>query len=1119
MNITQQPAAISFSGNLVDIIVDGVTVVPMTLKCEDDIILVQNYTAGADGIVTIDLKQLVEDQLSYTINTEEPIFVQPSIAKTFTVVLNDQEVTFMAIRGGVDNLQDTVANFVRHNFLTWQPTTKQVTYSSPEYLSYYAEATARLMITGYQYNENKEIISSTNIAGELAAGKVSTCDMRYAHVASVLGFQPVFYDVWVEDLDTNRLSYIQRYVADISHSDNEQWILWENSLGGLDTLRAYGKSDIEQVNEHNLAEINEESLEYRVDTTTTYQKNTGHLNKHQRVWLRDLAPAHQKYIYHLGSLRKIVLQESNVTYSDTDTLSSYTIKYKYTSTRPYLNVVRHEPQAQEVLNFSVPDLEDFTLPPRLVEFPRLGLDEGVLLLGQSPHDEKFGVTSVGRLIDLMKDVLPLGGGTTEYAGNLRINADGYICKREEVDGEIVLSPLNSAYSDTAGVAEVAKATEDFVAGSPAQQLVESKLSNLNDDDARGVITFLQGLVSQEVSRFMNGITFEGSQDSLIDGAGIIIDHKRGRIQADTIEARRGITTQSMAINQATAMSRDYYFSEAATILSVDTLEGEYILELEEQEGRVCPFVVDDIIFGTINNLADGGLDFYESWMYIKAVDGWQLTVQLYSDKDIDGPCNYPPRAAMTIMQRGNRYVEDRQSCWYMSSREGIQVYLAGVNEPKLTKANYAMFMGLPKSTAFMTEVMGFQGLPVNANQPYIFSKGMIVEDIIRVDYEGMVGVTENYRGVWSSEDASSDTRYYRRKETYVDVVYHEGNKWQYNSDERNALPPAADNAAWLLVMPKGEKGDQGDAGENGQPGAPGAPGNDGTDGKDGSALIDGGTWASGIDYIYNDQFRMFVVYNDIYYMRGQRGVVIDNTLSPAQAVQAGSGEWQLFDMPDYIKAQLVLSKVLRTDPNSDGYYTQIEGGLASYHGDGQNRIDIGVDPMTGMIGLFYYDNEGNLAWDISANGYNQSGTAYITWTDLELIPGEQYKTFADAHAIQHTLYTENYLYIAHGTALTNLQQKWNNHYLQNKTLIPAVNVADGWYDIRSSLVLIAQGEDIIAPSPDGPTVVGRTNDHYTYTKIHIEGGVKTEEVSLDIWCDGEGDVIFSPPDGYTFYNP
>ena len=101
-------------------------------------------------------------------------------------------------------------------------------------------------------------------------------------------------------------------------------VLFENSLGGIDTFRAYGVTTLNGEHTHNIAETDECFQEYRVDTERKFQKNTGYLNDNERKWLLDFFPSQKKYLYAGNYLRQIVVMESNVSFTDRDIPSNYT---------------------------------------------------------------------------------------------------------------------------------------------------------------------------------------------------------------------------------------------------------------------------------------------------------------------------------------------------------------------------------------------------------------------------------------------------------------------------------------------------------------------------------------------------------------------------------------------------------------------------------------------------------------------------------------------------------------------------------------------------------------------------------------------------------------------------
>ena len=398
MTILQQPDVLSLSGNIAPFRINSASPVLFTLRQGSEEILSHRYVPGQDGYITIDIRDIVHARLSFLLQESSTVYVQPSLAATFTAVIDGTEVNFRVVRAGVDRLTDTISNFLTQNFLSWQPSVKPVTYYSPEFLTYYAILPCKAKLRAYFTDSSGNMISQQDLElYTFASGNAYTIPLQYAIVAGRLGHKlPAYYDVWIENNSSERLTYIQRYYASDMRSEQEQWILFENSLGGIDTFRAYGTTDFIGEHTHNIAEVEDIAFEYRVDTERKFQKNTGHLNRKERQWLLDFFPSEVKYIYSGSALRRIVVVESNVTYTDRELPSHYTFTYRYADARPLLNLPRTDIPT-EVLNITVPEVGSFTVPPRLVEFSRLSLTEGALFPVQQPYSEEWNTTTAGAL--------------------------------------------------------------------------------------------------------------------------------------------------------------------------------------------------------------------------------------------------------------------------------------------------------------------------------------------------------------------------------------------------------------------------------------------------------------------------------------------------------------------------------------------------------------------------------------------------------------------------------------------------------------------------------------------------------------------------------------------------
>lgn len=422
MTILQQPEALSLSGNLAKFVISSPDDIAFTLKQGSDTIYIANYSPGKNKQIEIDVKDIIEANLKSVFRDSSSPYEQTALAKEFTAVIAGQQVKFTVVKGGVDRLATSAQNFLSHNWLTWQPQTKQVTYSLPEMLTMYSTVASVVKVKAYFPLPDGTYEEQTVQLLSIVTGKAYTIPVGYAVIAKAFSSKlPAFYDVWFETPEGVRLSYIQRYVASSSRSENEQWVVFENSLGGFDTFRAYGDQSLEANHEHQLADFEDETSEYRVDTSREYTQNTGYLTPQERKWMLDFLPSQQKYLFLGNYLRRIIVTEDRTSYVQQELPSSYQFTYKYADAKPYLNLQRTE-ELPPVLNIQIPDLESFTIPPRLVEFPAQSLSEGVLFPVQNPYSETWATTTIGEILRyVLKYIIDSGDGSSGGIGHHHSN--------------------------------------------------------------------------------------------------------------------------------------------------------------------------------------------------------------------------------------------------------------------------------------------------------------------------------------------------------------------------------------------------------------------------------------------------------------------------------------------------------------------------------------------------------------------------------------------------------------------------------------------------------------------------------------------------------------------------
>jgi hypothetical protein len=371
--------------------------------------------------------------------------------------------------------------------------------------------------------------------------------------------------------------------------------------------------------------------------------------------------------------------------------------------------------------------------------------------------------SLQGMVDNIDVDFPEGG--EEEGGETGGGGEGYVYLIKLND--TVVPTDRNTFSALRILAEIDKAIKANNEG-----LGDKFISKKNDDYVEGIITFLKDIIVKGPIKALSKLTVgESIIDSLLTGKGIIAEN--GRIQADRMELRSSLTVLELIFNRLSAMESDYSFSESGTIESVELLDdGTYRLPLRKRwENDFTALDENDIIYGMVNNLASGTGDYYTSWLRVLHVNTVSNTIiaVMFPDDEVPGGKNYPPEPLMILSHRGNPVNEDRQAYWYLSSREKCICMLDGVTKPILEENNYSIIIGKLKQLSL------FDNLPVNYRHSYIYCRGIAIQDLLRIDYQGTPVRSENNRGPWSAADAVNNP--YQSTPEIFDAVYHIGCKW------------------------------------------------------------------------------------------------------------------------------------------------------------------------------------------------------------------------------------------------------------------------------------------------------------------------------------------------------
>lgn len=286
--------------------------------------------------------------------------------------------------------------------------------------------------------------------------------------------------------------------------------------------------------------------------------------------------------------------------------------------------------------------------------------------------------------------------------------------------------------------------------------------------------------------------------AVIGESGQIKLNPDGSISCQRITVEGSAVFNEVVFNHQNVLEGDTYFTDRGVIEKVEhTAPGQYRLTMRKAyDADVTTFHANDVIKCSINNL-DADRTYYTSWMRVNSVDtaANAIDVALYDNEDVPGGVNYPPVAAARVIRWGNVTDKDRQSVFFVSSTAGTFLFLQGVTKPIIDDTNYSAFLGLPPDLEIL------KNLPINRRQPYIFARGIIYQDLIKIDYLGNPVYTARDRGIWDK-----DTQYihgYDEAEQgyYTDRVWWGGCLWQAAVEKPTVgKEPRYNNTDWICLI-------------------------------------------------------------------------------------------------------------------------------------------------------------------------------------------------------------------------------------------------------------------------------------------------------------------------------
>lgn len=354
-------------------------------------------------------------------------------------------------------------------------------------------------------------------------------------------------------------------------------------------------------------------------------------------------------------------------------------------------------------------------------------------------------------------------------------------------GRSVLPKFNLTVTDRVQVngGSVSRLQSQVDALVDRQYFTQAEIDAMLTGSSKRYISKVKPDGSNYMLRLRGGAEFGKFIPGMFGGKGANIDNL-GNIEATSLRLRALLEVPELRYNRLTVIGDEFILTENALIESVQHLvDRSYQLNIKLEEGEAIAYDAGTLIKGIFNNAATSGM-VATSCMRIEEVGQTFIKVTLVADADTPSGYNLPPQPFMNVARVGHVTDPDQQRYMVFSSKlGGFQLY-GGASD----FLNGTIIASFDVAQSFKSK---FNDLPLKEGLPYVYAAGLVVEDIIRVDYQG-VSVREIFdRGAWQS-----GITYYNNDIQGTDDVWHLGCRWRCFSNSTTE-EPSWTSAAWYMI--------------------------------------------------------------------------------------------------------------------------------------------------------------------------------------------------------------------------------------------------------------------------------------------------------------------------------
>ncbi len=385
------------------------------------IVLSEKFQPGVDNLVTIPLNGIIDLLLDVTVPDNLDIVNEQLLAVgNFFTTIDGVASSFVAIKGGVAEMQETADEWLSAHFLTWQPQHKFIPQASPEWLGIYPIVAGHVKIKAY-YGDGTSFSSAY---ASLSPDKIYSLNTSWSVVSAWLlaagqNSQVIAWDVSYEDAGGDQKIAAQRYQLR-NRGEEENGFIWSNTIGGIDTVSFSGSSEEDKKLEHKNAFYADDAIsEYKIDKFREITQYTGFLDPEECRWVEDFFYSTKKYVIRAnGTLQRIAITGSELISSSQNDEFDHRFTYRLAADTNLLNLQR------TFVPLQPPEgLNDFFLSELLSGLTAALYQDNLLMAVQSPFAQGWQNLSLSQLWGGALPTLVDGTTITVVNGKLKVLVD------------------------------------------------------------------------------------------------------------------------------------------------------------------------------------------------------------------------------------------------------------------------------------------------------------------------------------------------------------------------------------------------------------------------------------------------------------------------------------------------------------------------------------------------------------------------------------------------------------------------------------------------------------------------------------------------------------------------